>query len=116
MRFAGIDSPETLASYRNWTIEIPEEETRELDEDEFFLHDLEGLEVFDESGRSLGKVVAISEGVAQLLLTIEGKLGRFEVPFVVALCPTVDLEERKIVVSLPEGLIELNTKPKGQAE
>ena len=116
VRLAGIDSPEALASYRSWTIEIPEEETRELDEDEFFLHDLDGLEVFDESGRSLGKVVAISEGVAQLLLTIEGKQGRFQVPFVEALCPTVDLEERKIVVSLPEGLIELNTKPKGRAE
>jgi len=105
----GIDSPEQVGPYRDWTIEVPEDEARELDENEFFLHDLVGLEVVDTSGASLGKVVEALEGVAQILLRIETRDGyRFEVPFVEALCPDVDLEAGRMTVDLPEGLVELN--------
>ena len=105
----GIESPEEVARYRDWTIEVPEDEARELDENEYFLHDLIGLDVRDMSGERLGKVVDAVEAVAQILLRVEtGDGHRFEVPFVKALCPEVDLENGCLTVDLPEGLIDLN--------
>ena len=107
--FNGIESPEAVAQYRDWTIEVPEDEARELDENEYFLHDLVGLKVVDRDGQSLGRVVETLEGVAQLLLRVETAAGhRFEIPFVEALCPEVDLEARSLTVDLPGGLIDLN--------
>lgn len=105
----GIDSPEKVSLFRDWTIEVPENEARQLDENEYFLHDLVGLEVVDGRGETLGRVIETLEGVAQLLLRVEAPSGhRFEVPFVDALCPEVDLEARRLTVDLPEGLVELN--------
>ncbi len=40
MKFAGIDTPEEIQTLHNWTIEIPADQARALDEDEYFLHDL----------------------------------------------------------------------------
>lgn len=109
VRLEGIASPEEVSRFRDWTIEIPQDEARALDQDEYFLHDLIGLEVVDREGNAIGRVVDALEGVAQLLLRVETSAGlRFEVPFVEALCPEVDLEQRRLTVDLPEGLIELN--------
>lgn len=109
VKLEGIESPEAIGPFRDWTIEVPEGETRELDEDEFFLHDLVGLAVVDTEGKPIGTVIEALEGVAQVLLRIERPQGnRFEVPFVKALCPDVDLERGTLVVALPEGLIDLN--------
>lgn len=109
VRLDGIDSPEEVGRFREWTIEIPQVEARELEENEFFLHDLVGLRVVDTDGRTLGRVVDALEGVAQVLLCIETPEGHtFEVPFVDALCPDVDLESGRLTVDLPAGLIELN--------
>lgn len=105
----GLESPEEVSLHRDWTIEIPQSESRELDAGEYFLHDLVGLEVFDGAAVRLGVVVDVAEGVAQILLRVESGDGqRFDVPFVRALCPEVDLEARRLIVDLPDGLIDLN--------
>ncbi len=62
VKFSGIDSPEDVQTLQGWTIEIPEEEARELDEDEYFLHDLVGLTLFDANGNARGVVKDVLEG------------------------------------------------------
>ncbi len=77
-------------------------EPRSLEEGEFFLADLVGLEVRPGGG----VVVGVETGAAQDRLVIERKGDRFEVPFVEALVPVVDIEAGYVeVVDLP-GLIE----------
>ena len=61
MKFAGFDSPESVRELQNWTIEIPASEARPLEDDEYFLHDLEGLEVFSGSER-IGVIETAEEG------------------------------------------------------
>src|SRR5687768_9646155 len=51
MKFAGINTPEEVQLLHNWTLEIPEEDARELEKDEYFLHDLPGLTLVDAEGR-----------------------------------------------------------------
>src|SRR5688572_11555218 len=54
VKFEGIESPDEIRDLQNWTLEIPESEARKLDEDEYFLHDLEGLVLVDDQGRERG--------------------------------------------------------------
>ena len=108
VKFAGIDSPEELRALRNWTVEIPESEARSLDQDEYFLHDLVGLTLVDTEGRPRGVVKATEEGGGGILLTVEGPRGTFDVPFAADICQEIDLEKRRIVVALPEGLDDLD--------
>jgi len=107
VKFKGIDTPEDVQLLQNWTIEIPEEDARELEEGEYFLHDLVGLRLVDRDGRERGVVKEVYEGGGSLLLNVEGPKGDYEVPFASAICLEIDLSGKKIVVDLPEGLDDL---------
>jgi 16S rRNA processing protein RimM len=110
MKFAGIDTPEEIQTLHNWTIEIPAEQARSLDEDEYFLHDLIGLTLIDAEGRERGVVTETLEGGGGILLSVKRPDGKtFELPFAADLCTTIDVAGRRIVVALPEGLDDLDT-------
>lgn len=109
LKFAGIDTPEDVQLLHNWTVEIPETEARALDEDEYFLHDLVGLTLVDAEGRERGVVVEAYEGGAGILLNVKRPDGRtFELPFAADLCTEIDLPAKRMVVSLPEGIEDLD--------
>jgi 16S rRNA processing protein RimM len=106
LKFEGIDAPEEVDPLRNWTIEIPESEARELEENEYFLHDLVGLTLIDAEGREQGRVVDIYEGGGGILLQVERGNRRFDVPFASEICTKVDLQSKTMTVQLPEGIDE----------
>lgn len=104
VKFAGIDTPESIRALQNWTIEIPDEEARKPEEDEYFLHDLVGLTLVDGENRQLGKVLAVEETSGGLLLVVQGPRRKFDVPFAAEICTKIDLLAKTITVALPEGL------------
>jgi len=80
--------------------------TNELQEDEFLTSDLKGLEVFDTDGNKLGVVTGVAENGATDLLSIKIKDKSVHfVPFVKELVPSVDIENKKIVINNIDGLI-----------
>ena len=107
LKFSGIDTPEDLALYRGWTIEIPEDEARKLDEGEYFLHDLVGLTLVNDAGAEVGRVIDAYEGGGGVLLEVESGPRKFEVPFAAGICKTIDVAAKRMVVDLPEGLDEV---------
>ncbi len=109
LKFAGIETPEDVQLLHNWTVEIPEEDARELEEGEYFLHDLVGLTLVDAEGRARGVVTDVYEGGGGMLLNVKRGDGKeFEVPFAADLCTSVDLEAKRMVVNLPEGIEDLD--------
>jgi 16S rRNA processing protein RimM len=80
-------------------------ERRDLDPDEFWPDELVGLSARSENGDLLGEVVDVIEGPAQFRLVIQSPSGTFEVPFVAALVPQVDLEAGSLVLADIPGLI-----------
>jgi 16S rRNA processing protein RimM len=109
VKFSGIDSPEDVQALQGWTIEIPEDQARELEEDEYFLHDLVGLTLVDANGTERGVVREVIEGGGGVLLVVQRSDGRqFELPFAADLCTEIDLDAKRMVVSLPEGLDDLD--------
>ncbi len=109
MKFSGIDAPEVVQTLHNWTVEIPEEEARELGEDEYFLHDLIGLTLIDAEGRERGVVTDSYEGGGGILLNVKRPDGKeFELPFAADLCTEIDLEAKRMTVALPEGIDDLD--------
>jgi 16S rRNA processing protein RimM len=109
MKFAGIDTPEQVQALQNWTIEIPVEDARSLEKDEYFLHDLVGLTLVDAESKDRGVVTEVLEGGGGLLLQVKRPDGKeFHLPFVAELCTEIDLDAKRIVVNLPDGLDELS--------
>jgi 16S rRNA processing protein RimM len=81
-------------------------ERRPLVDDEFWPEQLVGLPVYDETGAEIGRVEGVLTGPGQDRLLVRKPAGVFEVPFVDALVPVVDLEKGRIeIVALP-GLVD----------
>jgi len=78
---------------------------RPLEHDEFWPDDLVGLVVQAADRSAVGVVESVIEGAAQYRLVVRGPAGTFEVPFVAALVPEVDLERKILVIADVPGLV-----------
>jgi 16S rRNA processing protein RimM len=58
-----------------------------------------------ENGTEVGVVTDVLELPAQDTLVIETSSGERLVPFVTSMVPTIDIENKKLVISPPEGLL-----------
>jgi 16S rRNA processing protein RimM len=86
---------------------IPLSDRRRLDDAEWWVEDLVGCVVVDRDETTIGTVTDVIVGAAQDRLAVTAANGSFgEIPFVDQLVPVVDIAARRIVVDLPDGLIE----------
>lgn len=78
------------------------------DPDEFYDHQLVGLEVRTTSGRTVGTVREVDHLPQQDLLVVDatGRTAPVLVPLVAALVPEVDLEKGVVLVEDPPGLLD----------
>ena len=106
LRFAGVDSIELAEGLRNVAICIPESAAAELDEGEFFDWQLAGCEVTTIDGKRLGTVREIMRTGGTEILVVEDGDREFLIPFAETICPEVDIENKRITVDPPEGLLE----------
>jgi 16S rRNA processing protein RimM len=77
------------------------------DPDEFYDHQLEGLQVMTTTGAAVGSVAEVLHTEAGELLSVRTDEGEVLVPFVSAIVTSVSLADRTIVIDPPEGLLEL---------
>lgn len=106
LKFAGFDSIEEAETLRNAEICIPEAEAVELEEDEFFDWELEDCRVETLEGEMIGRVSEVFRAGENINLVVQNGEKDFMIPFVEAICPDVDIENKLIRVDLPEGLLE----------
>jgi len=103
--FEEIESREQAEAARG-TLYVPASETRALEDDEFWQHELVGCTVVHQDGTEIGRITSIVPGPAQDLLVVATGAGDRYVPAVKAIVVAVDLVARRVTVDPPEGLLE----------
>lgn len=116
LHFAGVDSISAAELLAGLTVAIPREERVELGEDEVYVGDLIGCTLVDVAGTEAVAVGTIenvdrSAGAAPLLV-VRGAKGEVLVPFAKSYLRKIDLEAKRVEMTLPEGLINLNSTDK----
>lgn len=109
MKFKGIDSINEIIPYKGCLLFVDEEVVREnLDDEEFLIDELTGLEVFDNNdGKKLGFVIGVSNNGATDLISVKTNSKKIcLIPFVKAIVPIVDIKNKKIMINNIEGLLE----------
>ena len=109
IKFSGIDSINDILQYKGQILFVDEQTIREnLDEDEFLIDELVGMDVFDkENGEKLGFIIGVSNNGSTDLLSVKTKTKHIcLIPFVKAIVPDVNIEEKKILINNIEGLLE----------
>ncbi len=74
-------------------------------DDEYYLSDLIGLSVRDQTGKAFGTVTVVHDYGAGASLEITGSGAPLIVPFTAACVPTVDIASGFLIVSLPDEII-----------
>ena len=108
VKFEDINSINDLLPYKGALLFVTEKTIREnLEEDEFLIDELVGMEVFDADDKKLGFVIGVSNNGATDLLSVKTNSKKISlVPFVKAIVTEVKLKDKKIIINNLEGLLE----------
>lgn len=119
LKFSGIESISEAETLIGSELQVPRGERGKLEEGWTFVSDLIGCTVFD-GDQEVGKVKDVQFGTGEApLLVVAGAqevvgVKEYEVPYAEAYLKDVDLEKKRIVMALPEGLLEVNAPLKQQ--
>ena len=110
VRFAGYEDRDAAEELRDTILAIDSDELEPLeDPDDFYDHDLIGLQVVTAVGDPVGAVSDVLH-YGQDMLVIEGTGTRsgaeILVPFVSAIVPEVDVAAGRLVIDPPPGLLD----------
>ncbi len=110
VKFQGLESREDVEHLQGKEAAVPKEERFPLPQDHFYVDDLVGLSVYEESGRFLGRIKEVLQTGANDVYAIESPPEAQELPREILLPALkrlvleLSLEEKKVVVKIPEGL------------
>lgn len=107
LQFEEIGDRTVAERYEGRRLSLPADELVGLADDEYFLHDLEGVRVMDTEGEPLGEIGQIYPTGGRPLLGIVADGEERLVPFVREIVEDVDLEKGVMRVRPPPGLLEL---------
>jgi 16S rRNA processing protein RimM len=108
LKLRGIDTISAAESLVGAELSVPEDELPPAEEGVFYTFHLKGCSVVTVGGDSLGTVSDVLDSGGTHILKVDGKDGEILIPFAQSFLRKIDLEERRIEVDLPEGLLDLN--------
>jgi len=105
IKFNGIDTMDEAEKLKGCDLCVDRRNARPLEEDEYFICDLIGLEVF-EGDQLLGKLTEVLETGSNDVYVVKQKGKEILIPALKSVVLDVDLENKKMQVKLPEGLLD----------
>ncbi|MED4523929.1 ribosome maturation factor RimM [Bacillus velezensis] len=107
LQFKEMPSLNEVEHLRNMVIKVPEEDLGELEEDEFYFHEIIGCEVVSEDGELIGTVKEILTPGANDVWVVARK-GKKDalIPYIASVVKDININEKKIKIHLMEGLID----------
>ena len=106
LKFKGIETVEQAEILRNAILEIDREDAIPLEEGEFFIADLLESEVYTDEGEKLGILEDIFNTGSNDIYVVKNELGKsILLPRIKDVFKEIDVENKKIIVHLIEGLI-----------
>lgn len=106
LKFKGIDDINDVEKYKGADLLVNREDAVELEEDEYFLADIMGMEVYTDEGEKLGEIYDVLQTPANDVYVIRTEAGKeILFPAVREYVPEIDFEEGRITVHLIPGIL-----------
>jgi len=107
LSFEGYPSINQVESFRDGILKVAKEDRIELAENEFYYYEIIGAEVVTEEGKVIGKVKEILSPGANDVWVVQRK-GKKDalLPYIDSVIKEVDVTAQKIIVEIPEGLLD----------
>ena len=106
LKFDGIDNINDIEKYKRCSLYVTREHAVALEEDEYFIADMIGMEVCTEDGNIFGTLKDVIETGANDVYVIENaEHGEVLVPAIKECIRSVDIEKGQMMIHLMDGLI-----------
>jgi 16S rRNA processing protein RimM len=107
VKFEEVDSEEDAEDLMKCDLYLPLNLLPELDEDQFYFHEVIGFTVEDEIYGTVGTLTGVNDTTTQALFEIEKDGKQILIPMNDQFLVKVDKKNKTIYVKTPEGLIDL---------
>jgi 16S rRNA processing protein RimM len=106
LTFKGYENINDVEPFKGQLLKVSKEQSVQLEEGEFFYHDIIGCSVFTMDGSELGKIKEIlSPGANDVWVVKRRGFGPdILIPYIPSVVKTVDIENKKISIEPIEGL------------
>ena len=107
LKLKGIDSIDEAEKYRNYYVHIGKKDAPKLEKDSYFIADIEGCNVYEEGSLNLlGIVTEVFPTGSNDVYVVKSDDGKqILLPAIKEVIKQVDIENKKIIVKLLEGLV-----------
>ena len=106
IKVKGVDSIEDASLLTGQTLYISQDKFPELPEDEYYWFQIEGLKVFDESGRYYGDITEIIRTGSNDVYVVRDDEKELLLPMIDSVVKVINLEEGKLIFHPMEGLLD----------
>ena len=108
IKFKGFGNPDEIMPYKGKELYVTRENAVPLGENEYYIADLIGIQVFDEEGTLLGSLEDVIETGANDVYSVRTEDGReILIPAIRECILEVDIESRRMRVHIMDGLLEI---------
>ena len=107
LKFLEINDYDQAETLRNRYIFIPEEDLMPLGKDEYYIHDLIGMKVFDEQDSFIGTIHDVWTYSANDVYVLNTEDGQEKlIPAIKSIIKSVNTKERTMVIHVMEGMLD----------
>ena len=106
LKLDGINSIEAAKSFAGHEVKVAREDFEPLPEGEFYRFEIEGLNVFNDTGKYYGVIEEIVETGSNDVYVVRGEGKEWLIPMIDSVVQTIDLEQGKLIFHCVEGLFE----------
>ncbi len=104
LELGGVSSVEAASDLVGSRLLLPRDFMQELQKDEYYWHDIIGLDVYSDDGRHLGKIETIFPTGSNDVYVCKGGEKEMLIPAIADVIVQINLEEHKMIIKLLEGL------------
>ena len=107
LKFAGYDTIDQAEKLRDVRLMVSRSQLVKLPAHSYYDFDLVDCEVVTREGERLGRVAQVQRHGAAPLLAVRDQGREYLIPLALDSCTEIDIARKRIVVELPEGLLEI---------
>ncbi len=107
LSFKGFDNINDIEKYKGCDLCVSREDAVPLTEDEYYIQDVIGMDVFDEGEKRLGRLFDVMQTGANDVFVVHLENGKeLLIPVIKDCVLKIDYDENRILVRLMKGMLE----------
>lgn len=107
VKFEDTDNEEDADKIIGCEVYLPISMLPKLEGNKFYFHEVIGFEIEDKRLGVFGKIVSVNDSSAQTLFEVVNGSVEILIPMIDQFLVKIDRENKKVIMDLPEGLIEM---------